>query len=165
MEKSKINKNEFRREVTPEMLFERLRESKDTAMIFLKGGQAGGLEPDLKKKIFVLLGQWFDIYEGEAKMQGFKEIAVRWGGSGLIYQFNKMRRDPRFTPEFINIGEKLMADQSADGFSAWLARAKEIAADDPGLIRQIMMLDYLGAEGEALMIRLKPGMGSPERLS
>jgi len=142
----------------PESFLEKIKTRDDTALIFLKGGDLGGLNPEVKTKIIDHLNQWFDIAEGEKHTPTFEEIAVRWGGAGLQYQFRKMENNPNFEKEFIDEGRKYIAEKDKDGFSQWLSQAQTISDDDPGLLRQELMLDYFSKDGESLLLKLKEGV-------
>jgi len=80
---------------------------------------------------------------------------VRWGGAGLQYQFRKMENNPNFEKEFIDEGRKYIAEKDKVGFSQWLSQAQTISDDDPGLLRQELMLDYFSKDGQSLLLKLK----------
>jgi len=83
---------------------------------------------------------------------------VRWGGAGLQYQFRKMENNPDFEKEFIDEGRKFVAEKDKDGFSQWLSDARNISENDPGLLRQELMLDYFSKTSQSLMLKLKEGL-------
>ncbi len=143
---------------TPESFLEKMRNRDDAALIFLKGGDLGGLNPEVKTKIIDRLSQWFDIDEGEKHTPTFEEIAVRWGGVGLQYQFRKMENNPSFEKEFIDEGRKYIIEKDKDGFFRWLSQAQTISDNDPGLLRQKLILDYFSKEGQSLLLKLKEGV-------
>lgn len=143
---------------TPESFLEKMKNRDDAALIFLKGGDLGGLNPKVKTKIIDRLNQWFDITEGEKHTPAFEEIAVRWGETGLQYQFRKMENNSNFEKEFIDDGRKYFAEKDKDGFSQWLSQAQTISGDDPGLLRQELMLDYFSKAGQSLLLKLKEGV-------
>ncbi len=143
---------------TPESFLEKMKNRNDAALIFLKGGEMGGLNPEVKTKIMNRLSQWFDVSEGEKHAPTFEEIAVRWGGAGLQYQFRKMENNPRFEKEFIDEGRKFIAEKDKDGFFQWLSQAQKISNDDPGLLRQELMIDYFSKDGQSLLLKLKEGV-------
>lgn len=143
---------------TPESFFEKFKNRDDAALIFLKGGDMGGMNPEVKTKIIDNLSRWFEVIEGEKHTPTFEEIAVRWGGAGLQYQFRKMENNTRFAKEFINEGRKFVADKDKDSFLKWLSDAKIISENDPGLLRQELMLDYFSKEGQSLLLELKEGV-------
>jgi len=143
---------------SPESFLEKMKIRDDAALILLKGGDLGGLNPDVKTKIIDRLSQWFEVIEGEKHNPTFEEIAVRWGGAGLQYQFRKMENNPDFEKEFIDEGRKFVAEKDKDGFSQWLSDARNISENDPGLLRQELMLDYFSKTGQSLMLKLKEGL-------
>ena len=142
---------------TPESFFEKFKNRDDVALIFLKGGDMGGMNPEVKTKIIDNLSQWFEIIEGEKHTPTFEEIAVRWGGAGLQYQFGKMENNPKFVKEFIGGGRKFVSEKDKDGFLKWFSDARIISESDPGLLRQELMLDYFSKEGQSLLLKLKEG--------
>lgn len=142
---------------TAEGFLEKLRNRDDVAVIFLKGGEMGGINQEVKEQIISHLSQWFEVTEGDRHKPNFEEIQVRWGG-GMEYQFRKMENSDDFGGDFVDKGRQLLEDKNEHGFRAWLAEADSISGGDPGLLRQELMLDYFSGDGECVLLQLKDGV-------
>lgn len=148
---------------TPENLLEKIKARNDVVFVFLKGGELGGLNPNVKPKIIDRLKKWFEITEGETHQPSFFEICARWS-PGLAYQFRKMENNPKFSHDFIGEGRKFISDQNKEGFDEWLTQAEKIDFGDPGLLRQKLMLEYFGKPGQLLLLKLKDDTNRTEIL-
>lgn len=131
----------------------------DSALIFLKGGQRGGLKKELKREILSRLSKWFDITEGEEKELPLEEIFSRWGGGYLKYPtFEVMKKNPKFNLDFLKKGEKLLSAGEEESFQSWLEEAEGNAGGDAGLLRLEMLLAYYASGGQNILMKLKPGL-------
>lgn len=144
--------------ISPEQFLEKIRSRNDVALIYLKGGEAGGANPEVKPKILELLSRWFDVTEGEASETSFQEIATRWGSTGMQYQFKKMRMNEKFGPDFLKEGNDLLVNGQEKEFYSWLEKAKGIDSSDVGLLRQEAALNYFKKGGEPMLLKLKAGI-------
>jgi hypothetical protein len=140
-------------------LLEKFRRRDDIALIFLKGGELGGLHHEVKEKIINHLKKWFEVTEGDVHKPDLFEIYKRWA-PGLEYQFKRMKNNSRFNQELIaEKGKNLLENDRQYQFkNFWLPEAEKIDRHDPGLIRQKLMLDYFGKDGQTLMLKLKNGI-------
>ena len=69
-----------------------------------------------------------------------------------------MENNLNFEKEFIDEGRKYIAEKDKDGFSQWLSQAQSISDDNPGLLRQELMLDYFSKDRQSLLLKLKDGV-------
>ena len=111
-----------------EELYKRMEARDDTALIFLKGGEHGGLEPKLKDEVITKLEQWFEVALGEEKELDFNEVVERWGKGYLKYPtLGVMKENPEIAVDFLQKGEELLHKKDEQGFNEWLAEAREKA--------------------------------------
>lgn len=144
---------------SPDLLLEKIKRRHDTALIFLKGGKYGGLNPEIKQELFSTLENWFEIVEGQKGELKFEEIAKRWGQGYLKYPgFKVMLENPQFNQEFINEGQQLLEQGKEQEFRQWLDQAKEIAKNDSGLLRLEVLIAYFASGGQNLLLKLKQGI-------
>jgi uridine kinase len=157
---SNIARIESQSEVEPRKKFiDQLKSRDDSALIFLKGGQWGGLNSELKGEILSRLSKWFDVTEGEENELSLEEIFSRWGGGYLKYPtLEVMKKNPKFDLDFLKKGEKLLGEGEKDGFQDWLKEAEENAGGDTGLLRLEMLLAYYASGGQNILMKLKPGV-------
>ena len=139
------------------LLMEKMKTRGDVAMIFLKGGMCGGMDRKFRKKLLNVLGQWFEVVEGDKHSPSFGEICTRWG-AGLEYQFRKMENNEKFSKENIDEGRKYIQKKNKIGFDIWMNDMEIIDEYDAGLIRQKFVLNYFSKQGQVLLLKLKKGV-------
>lgn len=138
---------------------EKFESRNDLGLIFLKGGEHGGLKNDLKKEIINQLKKWFDVTEGEEKKLDLEEIFARWGSGYLKWPALEVaKKNPSLDSDFISEGEKFLYENNKEGFTNWFSEAEKRAGDDPGLLRLEMLLAYYSSGGQNILLKLKEGV-------
>ncbi|MBU4304061.1 MAG: class IV adenylate cyclase [Candidatus Omnitrophica bacterium] len=140
-------------------LMERFKSRDDTALIFLKGAEQGGLHPQVKARILAQLSQWFEIVEGEEHAVSFREMIDRWGTGYFKYHFlEKIKENQRFPADFVGELEGALENRDEKRFNAWLEKAKELAQEDGKFLMQLLVYEYYSGAGEQLLLKLKDGV-------
>jgi len=143
-------------------LLEKFRTREDLALIFLKGGNQGGVHPQLKKAIIERLSEWFEIVEGQAHEVSFNEMLTRWGKGYLYYHFLKpIEENPALDDAFKQQLRRAIAERNEALFNDWLKQARIYAHADTALQRVLRTYDYYASRGQQLMLKLRPGIRLP----
>jgi len=153
--------NKYREMISPlnNDLFNKISNFDNAALIFLKGGELGGLNPVLKRKILEMLDSiGLQVVEGEIHSVSFEDMFNRWGDGYLCWHFFKRITDnKKLSNSFVYQLKKCIRDKDGDGFNKWIQEAKELALQDPELAMVLLVYEYYSSPGQYLLIIPKSG--------
>lgn len=140
-------------------LSQKIKTKNDIALVYLKGGKNGGLNPEIKEKILAHLSQWFDIAQGDEHKVSFNEMIERWGKGYFYHHFlKKIEANSIFSKEFVRELSEAFDSRDESRFNAWMNKARQIAQDNDDFKMQLMVYEYYSDIGQQLLLKLKPGI-------
>jgi len=140
-------------------LYDSLVRSGNAALVFLKGGNFGGLNPVLKGKILEKLDSLgLEAVEGAVQPVSFHDLFNRWGGGYFYWHFmKKIADDKKLSDSFVYQLKKCVEEKDEAGFDEWINEARRLALDDPVLAMALLVYDYYSSLGQYLLIKPKLG--------
>ncbi len=141
-------------------LYKQIVMQNNIGTMFLKGGNDGGLNPEIKPLILKKLDELgFNVIEGPIHKISFKEKLKRWGKGYFYWHFlKKIIDNKKLSNSFVNELKRCMENGDEEGFNKWVQEAMKIAKDDTQLKNALLVYDYYSSDGQYLFITPKPGL-------
>jgi len=107
------------------------------ALLILKGGDLGGLNYHVRKRIIKYLERWFIVKPGRRYRPALKEVLERWGETGIRY---RLERIEEANVEGVDVSQayNALVDRDGEAFERWLTNltGKAIGLKVPAKGRQ-----------------------------
>ncbi|MBM3251260.1 MAG: glycosyltransferase, partial [Candidatus Omnitrophica bacterium] len=108
--------------------------------LMLKGGENGGLNPQIKARILEILERYFVVIEGKPRTIDMRRMLLRWGHTAFQYHLRDLK-EAGLDEESLAEGKRLV-DLKDPAFADWFKKAGEAVGNHPKYLRIKSWIEY-----------------------